>query len=199
MDQPANSRTVLKKLALELLIRNGYRGMSFGEIAERGGTTRANLHYHFGSKARLIDEVLADYVDETLRQLRAIWMPSDTLLSVKVAAMLDYSRARYRSFNPSSHTANPWSLISRLRQDEDMLTAAGRANLRRFTAEISRLFLSAAKNAARSREIRGRATPQAIATLLVAIADNAAPITMAGGLASLEAAYQAVLVLATTA
>jgi len=197
MDGQVDSRATLKKLALELLIRNGYRGLNFGDIAKTAGTTRANLHYHFGGKAELVDEVIADYVSETLDQLAKIWEPRSTPLSAKVASMLDFSRARYRNFNPKGRPVGPWSLISRLRQDEDVLTDAGRANLRRFTKELNGLFLKAAEDAAKSGELRSEVTPQALATLLVAIADNAAPITMAGaGFRSLEAAYEAILALA---
>jgi AcrR family transcriptional regulator len=200
MDQPADSRTLLKKIALDLLVRDGYRGMSFGDIAQAAGTTRANVHYHFGSKSKLIDEVLADYVDETLEQLKAVWEVPGTPLAAKVAAMLEYSRARYGSFNAAGQPPRPWSLISRLRQDEEMLTDAGRANLRRFTKELNRLFLSAAEKAAKSKELRSGATAQAVATLLVAVADNAAPISMAGvGFRSLEAAYESILSLSTVA
>ena len=88
MDGQVDSRATLKKLALELLIRNGYRGLNFGDIAKTAGTTRANLHYHFGGKAELVDEVIADYVSETLDQLAKIWEPRGTPLSAKVASML---------------------------------------------------------------------------------------------------------------
>jgi len=199
MTAAADSRTALKTLALELLIRDGYRGMSFGDIATAAGVTRANLHYHFGSKARLIDEVLTDYVEATLAQLRLIWSPPATSLSSKLGATLDYSRARYRRFNRKGSPPRPWSLISRLRQDEEMLTEAGRSQLRRFTRDMHDLFLTAAERAEAANELRPGATPAAMATLLVAIVDNAAPITMAGtGLASLEAAYEAILSLAIT-
>lgn len=194
MTPAPDSRTALKALALELLIRDGYRGMSFGNIAEIAGVTRANLHYHFGSKAKLIDEVLADYVEQTLGQLQRIWSSPTTSLSDKLASTLDYSRTRYRSFNRAGSPPRPWSLISRLRQDEEMLTDAGRSQLRRFTKQAHELFLGAAERAGKAKELRAGAAPAAIATLIVAIVDNAAPITMAGtGFASLEAAYEAVL------
>ena len=51
-------------LALDLLVRHGYSGMSFADIANAAGITRANVRFHFDGKAGL--EVLADYVAETL-------------------------------------------------------------------------------------------------------------------------------------
>ena len=48
MDAVADNRTAIKKLALDLLITHGCRGMSFADIAASLGVTRANVHYHFG-------------------------------------------------------------------------------------------------------------------------------------------------------
>ena len=46
-------RERIRALALDLLIQFGYRGMSFGDLATALNTTRANIHYHFGSKTDL--------------------------------------------------------------------------------------------------------------------------------------------------
>ena len=82
MDE-SDSRGAIKQLAEELLVRHGFRGMSFADIAERRGITRANIHYHFGSKAALIDEVLADYTSTTLGSLRQVWESESTSLLQK--------------------------------------------------------------------------------------------------------------------
>jgi TetR/AcrR family transcriptional repressor of nem operon len=192
--EDSDSRIAIKEAALDLLVRHGYRGMSFGDIAAVLGITRANIHYHFGSKAALIDEVLADYVDTTLTALRSVWMSDGTTLAAKLEGMLSYSRNRYARFNRARQPVRPWSLISRLRQDEELLSAAGRARLRRFTAELHEIFLGALQKALIEREISKATSPAALSLLLVAIADNAAPITMAeGGFAELEATYRALL------
>lgn len=191
-----DSRTAIKLVALELLVRHGYRGMSFADIAGELAITRANIHYHFGSKARLVEEVLAGYVASTLGQLATIWERDRATLRDKIEATLDYSRERFRSFNAGDGEARPWSLISRLRQDEELLSGTGRAQLRDFTAELRRIFGRAVEGASRGAELRpsARTSWEAVTTLLVAIADNAAPITMSGsGFADLEAAYRALI------
>ena len=66
-------RDRIKAVATDLLIRHGYRGMSFGDIAPLLETTRANIHYHFGNKQKLLEEVLEDYVDNSLAHFRRIW------------------------------------------------------------------------------------------------------------------------------
>jgi AcrR family transcriptional regulator len=192
--EDSDSRTAIKHAALDLLVQHGYRGMSFGDIAARLGITRANIHYHFGSKAALIDEVLADYVETTLSALRAVWQSDASTLTAKLEQMLSYSRERYARFNRARQPIRPWSLVSRLRQDEELLSAAGRTRLRQFTAELHEIFLAALEKAQDEGEISKTVSPAALSLLLVAIADNAAPITMAeGGFADLEATYRAVL------
>lgn len=192
MDE-SESRSAIKRLAEELLVRHGYRGMGYAEIATRLGITRANIHYHFGSKAALIDEVLADYVAATLDTLRASWTGKGSL-SAKLKQMLVFSRQRYDRFNAPGEPIRPWSLISRLRQDQELLSDAGRARLAQFSTELRDIFAEALTRAAASGEMRQRdkASIEAATTLLVAIADSAAPITIAeGGFAGLEAAYAA--------
>ena len=196
MDE-SDSRGAIKRQAEELLVRHGFRGMSFADIAERRGITRANIHYHFGSKAALIDEVLADYTATTLGSLRQVWESESTSLPQKLDQMLLVSRERYNRFNLSGEPVRPWSLISRLRQDGDLLSDKGRACLAQFTSELRDIFAKALRRAAAAGEMRGDV--DAAITLLVAIADSAAPITIAeGGFDGLEAAYKALAKLMLT-
>lgn len=195
MDQ-ADSRTAIKEAALDLLVRHGYRGMTFGDIAARLGITRANIHYHFGSKAALVDEVLADYVAATTEALSGIWSGGDAPVAARVGAMLAYSRERYRRFNPDAGPVRPWSLISRLRQDEDLLSRRGRQRLADFTTALLGLFENALVRARTSGTLSPQVSTRALSLLLAAIADNAAPITIsAGGFERLEETYGALLAL----
>ncbi|MGK8890307.1 TetR/AcrR family transcriptional regulator [Burkholderia gladioli] len=57
-------REKIKQVATELLISRGFNGTSYGDIATRLGVTTTNIHYHFGNKQALVDEVVADYVAE---------------------------------------------------------------------------------------------------------------------------------------
>jgi AcrR family transcriptional regulator len=192
-----SSRKAIKDIALDLLVRRGYRGMSFGDIAAEIGGTRANIHYHFGSKAALVDEVLADYVEATLDALRLVWGDGAGSFADRIEKMLFYSRQRFRTFNSGKGRVQPWSLISRLRQDEDLLELAGRERLRGFTAELHRIFTTAIATAQVTGEIGSAQSAAGLARLLVAIADNAAPITLAeGSFASLEATYRSFVDLA---
>lgn len=187
-----DTRQAIKDTALELLVRRGYRGTSFGDISAALSTTRANIHYHFGNKQALVEEVLDDYMRATLGALRSVWDAEGIDLAGQIAAMIGYSRARFMHFNPTGQEGQAWSLISRLRQDADLLGPRGRAMLDHFGAELSALFLEALTAAAKRGELRPDVVPADAALLFAAIADNAAPITLAeGGFERLERAYDA--------
>jgi AcrR family transcriptional regulator len=46
--------------AVELLAVKGFRGTTIAQLAEQVGTTHSNLIYYFGSKERLLHEVVAE-------------------------------------------------------------------------------------------------------------------------------------------
>lgn len=185
-----STRDAIKALALELLIRHGYRGANFGDIASGLATTRANIHYHFGNKQMLVEEVLTNYVDATLTAVADVWA-KDSAFSSKVDAMIDYSRERYRRYNPAGTEGRPWSLISRLRQDADLLSPAGRNALKRFGEEMSAILTDAIEKARRRGEFSAALPVEDVALQLVTLADNAAPITIeAGNFGRLERLYR---------
>ncbi|MBZ9982434.1 MULTISPECIES: TetR/AcrR family transcriptional regulator [unclassified Mesorhizobium] len=193
MDE-TDTRQAIKDTALELLVRHGYRGTSFGDISAALGTTRANIHYHFGNKQALVDEVLDDYMQATLSGLRAVWSHEGSSLEEQVEAMIAYSRARFRHFNPAGTEGQNWSLISRLRQDADLLDADGQKMLGHFSAELSALFAGALSAAGRRGELSPNVVPGDAALLFAAIADNAAPITLGeGGFDALEKTYRSLI------
>ena len=53
-----NERAIVKA-AEEVFAERGYQGATTGEIAERAGVPKANLHYYFPTKNDLYQEVLA--------------------------------------------------------------------------------------------------------------------------------------------
>ena len=186
-----DTRQAIKNTALELLVRHGYRGTSFGDIAAELDTTRANIHYHFGGKQALVEEVLGDYVQATLFALRTIWSADNLSLGGKIKAMVGHSRARFEHFNAKGTQGQPWSLISRLRQDADLLSAKGRQMLDHFGSELAAIFADALSSAESKGELAHNVEAPDAALLLAAIADNAAPITLTeGGFGRLEAIYQ---------
>jgi len=58
-DSPAPpTRERIRAVAEDFYVLRGYEGFSFGDIAQAVGTTRANIHHHFGNKQRLMAELI---------------------------------------------------------------------------------------------------------------------------------------------
>jgi AcrR family transcriptional regulator len=174
-------RNKIKSLATDLLIQRGYQGVSFGDLAQELDITRANIHYHFGNKEKLVEEVLDDYVQFMSARLNEIWTNPKASLREKIANTVAFSRKRYETQNPSGKGAQPWSLISRMRQDSDLLNKHGRDALKRFSALLFDSIVSAIEKAKENGELSGRAPVDEVALLLVSIANSAGAITRDSG------------------
>lgn len=159
-------RDQIKRLAEELLIRHGYRGFNFRSIAEELGTTRANLHYHFGNKDGLVLEVLDEYARRTLALYEAVWTDPSTSLREKVRRTTEHARQRYRQFNTPKDTGASWSLLIRLRSDAEALTPVMQQILQNATREFERLVRIGVRLAIHSGGLRPGAPEEEITVLL---------------------------------
>ena len=191
-EEPSSMRARIKALALDLLIQHGYRGVSFGDIAESLAITRANIHYHFGNKQALVEEVLDDYVAATTAALRELWARPGEALAEKLTIMIGYSRKRYQRYNAKGQSGRPWSLIARMRQDGDALSPRCHEILQRFEKDLNAIITAAIEQAKRRNEYAGWMPVGDVAVLLVSIANSASPITQdAGSFDRLEKLYMA--------
>jgi AcrR family transcriptional regulator len=185
-------RDQIKSLALTLLIQHGLRGVSFGDLAKTLKTTRANIHYHFGSKQKLVEEVLEDYVDATLSGMKAVLSRDDLTLMGKIEATLEISRRRHARFNSNGKTGRPWSLIARMRQDSEALSPKGRAALRRFASGLEQNITAAVRRAKERGEFDKSMPTEDVALQWISIANSAGPITQdSGSFERLEQLYMA--------
>ncbi len=181
----------IKKLATNLLIRHGYRGFRFSDISDTLDMTRPNIHYHFGTKTKLIEEIIRDYVDATFARLETIWR-SDEFYTNKVLATMEFNRHRYLQANPKGNTNHPWSLISRMRLELDLLTEPSKKRLRRFSEQIDGLIGGAVHRAEQNKEFTKRAPTKDIQLQIAIIVDSAGSITTdAGSFTRLEQLYLA--------
>lgn len=191
-----NMRARIKTVATELLVRHGYRGVSFGDIADALDTTRANIHYHFGNKTSLVEEILYEYVTTTLDRFRSVWIDPRTSIGDKVKGTIAFNRERYDRFNKGSGSGNgkPWSLIARLRADADALTPKGVATLRRFARELAKFVTRGIEIGIEHGELAKNSPVDEIVIQLVSIANSAGPLTQdAGSFKRLEELYLAFL------
>src|SRR5919199_6234087 len=185
-------RDKIKAVASDLLIKNGYRGLRFGDIAEELKITRANIHYHFGTKSKLVDEVLAEYLDRTIAEMGSVWC-SALSYEEKVVTTMELNRRRYLLFNESNDVGGaPWSLISRMRLEANLLSEDARSYLRNFSRRIEEYVGQAIRQAQAQGEVAADAPVHDIAVQIVSIIDSAGPITQdAGSFTRLEHLYLA--------
>jgi len=180
-------RDSIKDVATKLLILHGVNGTSYGEIAERLKTTTTNIHYHFGNKQALVDEVVADYVIQTQRRHLAIWLDQATTLPEKIQRVAAYNYERYRQFNASDEGHNSWSLIGRLRLESDVLSNRARNSLASFTQAIHEGIRVAVDTAWKKGELQKDAPREDLAFLLINIVNSSSVFTQGvGGFSRLQ-------------
>ena len=173
-------RDEIKAVTTELLIRNGYQGFRFKDVAEALGTTRANIHYYFGSKSNLCEEVIVDYVTETTQKWTENWK-SQKRFSEKIVGMMESNRQRYLQYNPTGKTAHPWSLIGRMRMEREVIGPKAQAALTDFGINLHNLIISGVEMAVKNKEYDKSIPKEDVVLQLVAIANSAGPITQDGG------------------
>lgn len=183
--QPPASRTgmreKIKKVATELLIKHGFHGTSFRDVAERCDITTTNIHYHFGSKQSLVEEVLADYIEETAARHRSIWLDEGLSLPAKLRGVVAYNHERYKRFNRGRTSGRPWSLIGRLRLDSDVLSPNARASLSSFTDTVHAAIGEAFAHAAATGELAKDAPHEDLALLVINLVNSSSVFTQDAG------------------
>lgn len=170
----------IRDISVELLTRHGYQGFRFRDVADHLQTTRANIHYYYGNKLNLCEEVVAEYVHQTLANWEKNWK-SDKTFEQKVHGMMESNRQRYLHYNPTGKTAHPWSLIGRMRLERDMIGPKARQALVDFGIVLDGLIIQAIEQAILRKELVAEIPKNDIALQLAAIANSADPITQDGG------------------
>lgn len=174
-------RDQIKQVAEELLVKHGYRGLSFRQISEILNTTRANLHYHFGSKEGLVEEVLDDYAAVTLERYRDILGDTTSTLREKARAIVEMNQERYRRYNPGGDHGNPWSLMTRLRSDTDALNDRMRMRLEAVLREFEVLVRIGVRTTVQAGELIPETPQEHVALQLVTIIHYAGLVTRDSG------------------
>lgn len=185
-------RQSIKRVAARLLTLHGLNGMSFRDIALELGITTTNIHYHFGNKHGLVDEVVADYVAEVEARHRAIWLAPDRTLAEKLRQLVEYNWERYQEVNKGRDGGNTWSLIGRMRLESQALSENARASLASFTTTLHELIRAAVDDAWRRGELDEATPRQDLAFLILNIVNSSSVFTHGtGGFDRLELFFEA--------
>ncbi|MFZ4787825.1 MAG: TetR/AcrR family transcriptional regulator [Beijerinckiaceae bacterium] len=185
-------RDKIKDLTTRLLIKNGYQGFRFRDVAEPLQSTRANIHYYFGNKEKLVNEVVCEYMAATIARMAEGWNDPHKSFEDKIRWMMESNRQRYLQSNPTGQTAHPWSLIARMRLERDHIGEEARKATLGFSEDLERLVRQGILDAVAKGELVADTPVDDVTLQLVAIANSADPITQDdGSFARLEQLYLA--------
>lgn len=173
-------RDRIKEAATILLTREGYRGFLFRDVAAGLDITRANIHYHFGNKTKLVEEVIHDYMEKSIAGHEKIWMSEGLTLRQRLAALSDFNRGRYKKQNAKGR-GGTFSLIARMRRDKDLLTPKARKEIMDFAGQIDAWVRHAVAQAIRNGELREEAPMDDVVAVIFALTNSAASITEDAG------------------
>ncbi len=175
------TRERIRALAAELYVTRGYEGFSFADIAQAVGVTRANIHHHFGSKARLMAELIGGFADDATRRVGGHWAEGDVAFFDRFTLQLDDLRRFYARFNPNDGDRNVWSPVSRLRLDLQVLgEEAAQALLRVSRAYDASLREAVCRGIARG-ELRTETPVAEVALVLRVTLMSCGPVTQDSG------------------
>ena len=144
--------------------QRGAAGSTFDHVAREAGVSRGLLHYYFGSKERLLAEVVRHDADFRIEEFEARLRGADSLDAVIDALVL-----QLREFVEEDVVAHAviHELLSAARQNED---------IRDELAELYRRLRGRVAEILREKQDGGivelRADPEAVASVLLALADG---------------------------
>lgn len=174
------TRERIAAVARDLYVRRGHDGFSFGDIAEAIGTTRANIHYHFGSKRQLMAELIDYFVDDALERIGRHWAAPGGFCA-RLRAQRDDLRAFYLHYNPAPGARHVWSPVSRFRLDLPVLGPLAAAALDRVNRGYDACLRRAVQEAVAAGELRADTEVDDVVRLLRTTIMSCGPITQDTG------------------
>ncbi|MER9563282.1 TetR/AcrR family transcriptional regulator [Mesorhizobium sp. M0571] len=152
-DEAYSTRSRIKEVAAEFYVLRGHDGFSFGDIAIAIGTTRANIHHHFGNKRQLMEELIADFAANAEARIKRFWTTPDARFFDRLDMQLEDLRRFYERFNAETGARNMWSPLSRLRHDLPVLGEPAEHALERVNRVYERSLRHAVDQAVKDGEL----------------------------------------------
>lgn len=173
-------RQKIKARATELFIRHGYNGVTFLDLGKDLGINHSLIHYHFGTKAKLAEEVLRDFAEIGIRENKAIWCNPDATLFDKFVAARDRMYRRFKLFNPGGKMQHPTGLVSRFSMDAETVSPELRELVQSTQDALDRTVLEAVRIAIACGELSADAPAQQIMLQISSILYVAGPTARYG-------------------
>ena len=186
---PGSTPERIKTEARRLFIAHGLDGVTYGDIAESVGTTRANLHYHFGNKSSLVSAVFEETFRLVTLKFQEIWSRPGLTLDERIRLTMEDSRERYEEFNPAGKGNHPWSLSSRARFENDHLSDEVLDGMAKMSREFESNVAQAVQRAINAGELSADTPVRDIVLLIAPLWYFGSPITQFAGWKKLEEHY----------
>jgi AcrR family transcriptional regulator len=191
-DDALSTRNRIKEIAAEFYVLRGHDGFSFGDIATKIGTTRANIHHHFGNKRQLMDELIADFADNAETRIKSFWTTPGVRFFDRLDMQLEDLRGFYEHFNTRKGARNMWSPLSRLRHDLPALGQAAERALERVNRTYEQSLRKAVAEAVKTRELSAATPRDELAHLLRIMLLSCPPMTQdTGGFQEIARTFEA--------
>jgi AcrR family transcriptional regulator len=188
----ALTRDRIKAIAGDLYVLHGYDGFSFGDIVDVIGTTRANIHHHFGSKQRLMAELIDGFTNDAAARIAHHWAEGDARFADRLADQLADLRRFYDRFNKKPGDRNVWSPLSRLRLDLPVLGDLASSALERVNRAYDPSLRQAIVKAIKAGEFVEETPVEEVARLIRVVLLSCAPMTQdTGSFVELEKLFAA--------
>ena len=180
-DETGNTRDRIKSVAAEFYVLKGHDGFSFGDIATVIGTTRANIHHHFGNKSQLMKELIEDIAVNAEVRIERHWMKGSASFAQRLAAQLADLKSFYDRYNKNDGDRNVWSPLSRLRHDLPVLGTEAIAALERVNATYDRCLKHAVTTALEVGDLRTDIQPDDVVRVFRVTLLSCPPMTQDTG------------------
>ena len=173
-------RQRIKTRATEMFIRHGYNGVTFLDLSKELQINHSLVHYHFGTKAKLAEEVLRDFAESGIRENRMIWCSRDHTLFQKFVQARDRMYYRFVLFNPNGTMQHPTGLVSRFSMDAETISPELRKLVVDTQDELDRCVSNAVQIAMERGELRADAPAHRIMLQISSILFVAGPTARYG-------------------
>lgn len=177
----APTRERIRAIAAELYVLRGYDGFSFGDIAAKIGITRANIHHHFGTKQRLMEELSEAFARDAEARIARHWTQPGASFAARLRTQRDDLRRFYDRFNSDPGARNVWSPLSRLRLDLPVLGALAATALERVNRTYDRCIRQAVTEAVAAGELAPETAVDDVVCVLRTTLLCCGPITQDSG------------------